>query len=315
MMYDDLTDHYIARDGADMDTMTEKERRVYGVMKGKGPMTSLEIRDSTDGLWMISDELSSLTKKGILEASSVTPTDVLIFLNKFSYGNPKGAEAGVHAMAERLGMTCRQAASLMLEEIRMKIAEALMTKLLDDEMQDWQSDKLVKKMTSPKKGKLLDIRPALKCPIIGAGAPAAALMSDIGERFGTFAIFPEHFDVCNAVGAVTSKISESLTATVAPTLDFRFSASVPFMGVLYYDRFETAVQAATRSLTQYLTEKVKRSGAVNIKAVTRQNVQHSAEGTHGDWEEEILARTINFAEVTVRVTGDPDTGSMRSREE
>lgn len=310
IMYDDLTDYYIADDDADISQMTEKEKRVYGGMKGKGPMTSLAIRDATNGLWMISDELAAMTKRGVLEASSLTPTDVMVYLKKFEYGDPEGAAAGVHAISERLGMTERQAAMIMFEEIKMKISNALMTKLLDDEMREWQGDgsaKLIKKMTSLKRGRPLDLIPKLRFPVVGVGAPAEALMSDIGERFGTKVVFPEHYDVCNAIGAVTSKISESLTASVAPTLDYRFSASIPFMGVLYYDRFETAVQAAARSLTTYLTEKVKRSGAVNIKAVTRQKAHFSTEGAHGNWDEEALARSINFAEVTVRVTGDPKT--------
>jgi len=310
IMFNDLIDLYVACDKADTSAMTEKEKRVYEGMKGKGPMASLEIRDSTSGLWDVSDELASLTRKGILEASSVTPTDVMVYLKKFELGDPKGAEAGVHAISEKLGMTTKQAAMIMFEEIRMKISEALMTKMLDDEMRDWNdegSSKLLRKSFSLKRDKIFDISPKLKCPIIGVGAPAEALMSDIGKRFGTEVIFPENFDVCNAVGAVTSKISESLTATVAPTLDYRFSASVPFMGVVYYDRFESAVSAAARSLTTYLTEKVKRSGAVNIKAVSRQKAHFSTEGAYGHWDEEVLARSINFAEVTVRVTGDPRT--------
>jgi len=308
IMFNDLIDYYIADDNADTSSMTEKEKRVYKGMKGKGPMTSLSIRDATNGLWMISDELSALTKKGVLEACSLTPTDIMVYMKKFNYGDSKGAEAGVHAIAEKLGMTTKQAAAAMFEEIKMKISEALMTKMLDDEMEGWLDDgskKLMKKMTSLRRGMPLDMIPKLKHPIIGVGAPAEALMGDIGKRFGTDVIFPEHFDVCNAVGAVTSKISESLTATVAPTLDYRFSASIPFMGMVYYDRFESAVSAATRSLTTYLTEKVKRSGAVNIKAVSRQKAHFSTEGAYGNWEDEVLARTINFAEVTVRVTGDP----------
>ena len=310
MMFDDLIDYYVADDKANTSHMTEREKRVYKGMKGKGPMTSLDIRDSTKGLWIIDDELVSLTKKGVLEASSLTPTDIMVFLKKFDYGNRKGADAGVHAMAQKKGMTERQAAMVMFEEIKMKISEALMTKMFDDEMNDWNGDgaaRLIKKMTSLRRGQPMDVLPKLRFPIVGVGAPAEALMSDIGERFGTKIFFPEHFDVCNAVGAVTSKISESLTATVAPTLDYRFSASIPFMGLVYYDHFESAVAAAARGLTSYLTEKIKRSGAVNIKAVTRQRKYSSTEGAYGEWEEEALARTINFAEVTVRVTGDPRT--------
>jgi N-methylhydantoinase A/oxoprolinase/acetone carboxylase beta subunit len=310
IMHNDLIDFYIAKDDAKTAGMTEKEKRVFNGMKGKGPMPTLEIREATKGLWMISDELASLTKKGVIEASTLTPTDIMVFMKKFDYGNPAGAEAGVHAIAEKLGMTNRQAASVMFEEIKVKISEALMTKMFDDEMEGWQSNestKLMRKMISLKRGKAIDILPKLKCPIIGVGAPAEALMADIGERFGTSVVFPENFDVCNAVGAVTSKISESLTAMVAPTLDYRFSASIPFMGMVYYSRFDAAVAAAVRSLTSYLTEKVKRSGAVNIRSVSRQKTHMATEGAMGNWEEEALARTINFAEITVRVTGDPRT--------
>ena len=305
MMHNEVYDYYVANK-FNTKNMTEKEKRIYNSVKDKGPLNVLEVMNSTNGLWVIADELKSLTRMGALTASSVTPTDVMVYLGKFKSGNPKGAEAAVYAMAETLGMEIMQLALILFEEIKVKVCDAVITKLLNDDLGVWKEDdarKLVRKMTSLSRDKVLDVLPKLNVPIVGIGAPAAHMMEDIAERFGTKAVFSENFDVGNAVGAVSSKVSESLTAIIQPTVDNRYTAAIPFMGTTFYSHRDTAVSSAKKCMEDHLSMKVKRSGGTNVKTISRTKIYYSAEGRYGGWDD--LATTINFIEVTSRAVGDP----------
>ena len=305
MMHNEVYDYYIANK-ASTKNMNEKEKRIYESVKGKGPLNVLEVMNSTNGLWVIADELRSLTKMGALTASSITPTDVMVYLGKFKNGNPKGAKAAVYAMAETLGMETMQLAQFLFEEIKMKVSEAVVTKLLNDDVGAWKDGdamKLVRKMTSLSRDKTLDLLPKLNIPIVGVGAPAAHMMEDIGERFRTTAVFSENFDVGNAIGAVSSKISESMTAIIQPTMDNRFTAAIPFMGTTYYSHRDGAIASAKKCMEDHLSTKVKRSGGIGVKTMSRTKIYYSSEGRFGGWDD--LATTINFIEVTSRAVGDP----------
>lgn len=306
LLHNNIYEYYIAVDGFSTKGFTANEKRVYDAMAGKGPMDSMQVRNETEGLWVIDKELNSLARRGAIQASSLTPTDLMVFLGKFKHGNQKGAEAAVFAIAESEGMAMLQIAGMLFEEIKMKVSEAVVTKMLDDEMNGWNdagSKKLIRKMVSLSRGAGMDMLPKIKVPIIGIGAPAEYMMEDIGERLGTKVIFPENFDVGNAVGAVSSKIAESLIAILQPTVDNRFTAAIPFMGTTYHSHRDNAVASAKKAMEEYLSAKIKRSGGSNIKVTHRVRTYRAAEGGYGSWDD--LATNINFIEVTTRVVGDP----------
>ena len=100
----------------------------------------MEVIDSVTGLWVIEDELNSIVKKGAAILSSLTPTDVMVFYGDFKLGSEAGSRAGIHAIAEKTGMTEKQAARAVFDEIKTKVAQAVMTKMLDDQMLKWQGE-------------------------------------------------------------------------------------------------------------------------------------------------------------------------------
>jgi hypothetical protein len=202
-------------------------------------------------------------------------------------------------------MAMNQTASILFEEIKRKVTEAVTIKLLDDDMTGWKetgSDRLIRKITSLARGRQLDILPKVKVPIVGIGAPARYMMEDIAERLGTEAVFADDHDVGNAIGAVSSKVAESLTAVIHPTADNRYAASVPFMGTTYYTHRDTAVSSCKRSMEEHLIQKVKRSGGTNVRTVSRVKTYQASEGGYGGWDEAV---NINFIEVTSRAVGEP----------
>lgn len=308
IMLTDIYDYYEAEECYDEKSLSGREVRVFRAMVGKGPMDSMEVMNAVEGLWVIDQELKSLVSKGAIKLASLTPTDMMVYDHVFDNGSYEGARAGIHAISEKLGMTEKQAAKAITNEIRIKVAEAVMTKMLDDEMLNWQdkgSYMLLRRMLSLNHTGNVQIKSNFKVPIIGLGAPSKFMMEDVGERLGTEVIFPDNYDVGNAVGAISSKIAESLSATIIPTPDYRYLANVPFMGSSYHTHLDTAVASAKRSLESFLESKVKGYGARNIVTSSKIKTYMATEGGVGNWEEEGLARTVNFVEIISRAIGDP----------
>jgi N-methylhydantoinase A/oxoprolinase/acetone carboxylase beta subunit len=310
IMLADVCDWYQATDGFDKAQLNEREAKVFAAMVGNGPMNSMEIMNNCNGLWVIDAELASLVSKGAVCLASLTPTDIMVYQGRFSNGNRDGAKAGIHAMGDKMGMTERQAATLIFEEVKTKVAEAIMTKMLDDQMLNWRdagSEMLVRRMLTfnhDEEGMIM--KPTFNIPVVGIGAPAQYMMEDTGRRLGAEVYFPEDHDVGNAIGAICSKIAESLSATVVPTPDYRYLATVPFIGSSYHAHLDTAISSAKRSLEAYLESKIKASGAKNVVTSSKIKTYMSIEGGVGNWEDEDgLARTVNYVEIISRAVGDP----------
>ena len=312
ILHNNILDYYIVNDHRHGVPLTARESKVLNALIGRGPMSSMDAMNAVEGLWTIKEELRTLSQKGCLLRTSLTPTDVMVFLGHFQSGNPEGARAGIHGVAERLGMTEKQAATLIMEELRIKVAEAILTKMLNDSMEDWhcrQTGMFLRRMASLDRKSNFNIKPQLSVPIVGIGAPARFLLADVGERLGTEVILNDDSDVGNAIGAVSSRIVESLSATITPTSDFRYKVDIPYLGPTYHTRIESAVSAAKRSLEGFLENEVKKYGGRNIVTSSKVKTYTATEGGVGDWEEESLARTVNFIEVHSRAVGDPPEAS------
>ena len=308
IMLTDVYDYYEVEEGFDESSLTEREQRVFQTMKGAGPMSKMEIVDRVEGLWVIEDELVSMVKKGAVSLSSMTPTDVMVFYGDFKLGSEAGARAGVHAIAEKLGMTEKQAARAVFDEIKTKVAQAVMTKMLDDQMMKWQgegSEILLRRMITLHHDENMNIKPSFRIPIVGIGAPSKYMMEDLDKRLGAETVFPENNDVGNAIGAISSKIVESLSANVIPTPDYRFLATIPFIGTSYHLHLGNAISACKRSLESHLENKLKSCGARNIVTSSKIKTFMASEGGVGDYTDEGLSGTVNYVEIISRAVGDP----------
>ena len=310
IMHTDVYDYYILREDCDLTKLDEREMKIVDGMRDKGPMSYMDVMNSADGLWNITDDLNHLVNKRIVEMSSMTPTDLMVYLHMMDFGNYEGAAAGVHAIGEKFGMTEKQAATLMMEEARTQITEAILTKLIDDSMDGhWKNREtgmFLRRMASSHQTEgPFQMIPSLNVPIVGVGAPSRWLMEDVGTRLGTSILFPENNDVGNAIGAVSSKVVESLAAVITPTQDFRYKLEIPYLGPSYYTQINSAISAARSSLEKFLYNEVEKKGGVNITTSCKIKTVMAVEGGVGDWEETGIARNVNYVEIKCRAVGDP----------
>ena len=98
---------------------------------------------------------------------------------------------------------------------------------------------------------------------------------------------------------------ESLSANVIPTPDYRFLATIPFIGTSTHLHLGNAISSCSRSLENYLENKLKNQGAKNIVTSSKIKTYMASEGGVGDYQDEGLAGTVNYVEIISRAVGDP----------
>ena len=282
--------------------ISERCAKVVRSMRGKGPMNILEIRDATEGLWCIDDEIEYLKDNGYIVLAGLTPSDLMVYRGCFQNGDPEGSATGIKALSETLRMEPDRLVERLMDMIHSKISEAILSRLLDDRLGEWRSKEsmgFVRELISKKRDKGFTILPRIDVPIVGIGAPTRHLMGDVGERLGTELIFPENGDVGNAIGAVCSKMVASLTATIYPTEDSTFRVMVPLSGSIFKEKLEEAMAAAQAQLRKMLEEELRLDGAENIKVMFKPKFYASSED--GIWSQ----LDIDHAEIIARAIGDP----------
>lgn len=282
--------------------VSERCMKVVESMKDKGPMSILEIRDATKGLWTIDEEIAILKDGGYAVLSGLTPSDLMVYKGQFSNGDVNGSSAALSALAEVLRMTVDKVVERLMDMIHSKISEAILSRLLDDRLGTWRSKEsmgFVREMVSKKREKGFSILPRIDVPIVGIGAPTKYIMGDVGERLGTNLIFPENGDVGNAIGAVCSKMTASMTGTIMPTEDNTYRLMIPFCDYTYRRNLEDAVEATKSMLKSQLTRELRSDGARDIQFMFKSKYYSTSED--GVWSQ----LDIDRIEIVCRAVGEP----------
>lgn len=109
-----------------------------------------------------------------------------------------------------------------MNEIRNKLCTDLMTELIYEEtgsvIIDKNTNDLLKKAITRANGMDYSCSVKLNKPIIGIGAPAGVYLKCVRDSFGANIIIRNDSDVGNAIGALTSLVSESIQYLIKPVL-------------------------------------------------------------------------------------------------
>jgi len=126
-----------------------------------------------------------------------TPTDALHVLGRLDLGDARPAMAGAGVLAALLNLAPEAFCEHVLEKAHATIATTILCALGNREV----GPALARLFQEPVQNTLLDITIKVRPRIIGIGAAAPFLLPAVAARLGTEAIFPEHYEVGNALGA------------------------------------------------------------------------------------------------------------------
>jgi N-methylhydantoinase A/oxoprolinase/acetone carboxylase beta subunit len=200
----------------------ERTRRVIEILRS-GPLSLAEILARLKLVNPIQFDGDTLIEEEIVGRAGLTPTDLFHISGDFSPWNIQAAQAAAEQTAHLLKWSLEEfiqaVRSMMINRICAEIIAYITGQSLSVEdpfsHQDSLGDWLFKENMAPNDPDLAcEIR--LKMPIIGIGAPANLFLPEVAAQLHTQLILPQHYQVANAVGAVTGSVMAVREAEVFP---------------------------------------------------------------------------------------------------
>ena len=160
----------------------------FGELKAQTGMSELSLDRRIEAL---------VFKRQVVEIG-FTPTDALNALGDLQIGDASLSTAAAKVLAkarnQEVGDFCREVLLLTQK----KISDAIMSFLFAKEM----GKKMAHFPFAEEKNALFSTSFKLHIPIVGIGAAASHLLPEVAKRLQTEIIFPPHYEVGNALGAI-----------------------------------------------------------------------------------------------------------------
>lgn len=142
--------------------------------------------------------LRDLVKMQLAFETGFTPTDALHVLGELEFGDSEMARQG----AEILGAECGMGAEEFSREVLYQIGKKIEVAILDHVLVEETGKTLSGFYPGYRKSPVLDLHFQLKLGIVGIGAAARFILPQVAQRLGAQLVFPDHYEVGNAMGAI-----------------------------------------------------------------------------------------------------------------
>ena len=288
--------------------------------------------------------LNDLCRMGLVGLSGFTPTDALHVLGEFSEWSTEAATLGA-ALLLRWRRGIKKPSSAQIEdgnimcmhfiqpiakfghEVRSTVQVGASRALLDLALQsnDHRCQGIV--LDNQQKGEpfrtlvsqghkrvgLTTVGIRVNTPIVAVGAPVKAYYPEIGRRLSSNLVMPDHFDVANAVGAVTGLIIQSCEVLINRSESGTYR--VHLVDRLHeLDTWEQALGLAKQSAVEGAQSKAREAGAETSKVEYAIQKIHLP-GTRGDEgiveaiiRAEAIGRPTTAMPTKTKICADPHPG-------
>lgn len=190
--------------------LTEMEQRVLSLLH-KRPRSIDELTRATGVLIDRHLPLERLEENFVIQRCGLTPTDLLHIAGEFQRWNTASASRFFGLIAD---LSKRDAIDLrqeLLETVARNLALEILKRQLDDEVDPEALHSCPVCRTLMNNvfcggNNHFRIHIDFKRPVIGIGAPIAFFLPRAAAMIGARAVLPEHADVANAIGAITSNV-------------------------------------------------------------------------------------------------------------
>jgi N-methylhydantoinase A/oxoprolinase/acetone carboxylase beta subunit len=214
--------------------------------------------------------LSYLEKRGLIEKSALTPTDILHITGIFQAWDKEAAERGALILCDRskieLSSLIQKLEDAMDRSIGLQILQLILSDSTDSKRLDectfcsFFVDQSFARRRAPE---TLQLKVSLTDKIIGIGAPAHAFLPSVAEKLGTQVVIPFYAGVANAVGAITSAIVIKQELLIRPYEGgFRL---YPCSGTAFYHDLGEATEEGKRLLRESTLRRAKQAGAEEVE--------------------------------------------------
>ncbi len=282
--------------------LTEYDRRFLGILRER-PFSVREISEIT-GIPFERFCLKDLESGGYVTRIGVTPTDLLAAEGTYREYDTGASAAAVSLLARKAGMDTDNFIRMAKKAVARKICTCIMDHMIRSESgkdQIDERDRLIIDEVLRDSGDY-DIAMRLKMPIVGIGAPAGAWLPGVADFFGTELILPGNYDVGNAIGAISSSVTEIVELPVRASFrDFSENPEcVVYNGkdVFEFPDKDEALEFAVGEASKIAAARAAESGAQDI------TIEHKITETCVDVEGK-GKKIFRGAAVIARASGKP----------
>jgi N-methylhydantoinase A/oxoprolinase/acetone carboxylase beta subunit len=282
--------------------LSMEDALVYNHIKTYGLCTLYELDDALKDRTHVTENIRSLKAKGFIAQTGLTPTDIMHAKGLYISGDVDASLEGIDIFANRLGMSSAQFIEIFMDEMVTRVGAEIIKKLIYDEAGELTNSRSLDYMIRASLGaagfRTMSIYAKLDRPIVGIGAPAHIFVPELEKRLDVKVVIPPHADVGNAVGAVCSKVSESVTLQVYP----RGSHYWVFSSLTDPEKFdnqEDAVIRAKEMASNYVLDRAVTAGAKDVKVMVE-----AYDGASGP-SSGMLKHSSNWIRVCARASGGP----------
>ncbi len=253
---------------SDLTNLNAIERKVYEFIAAQGPSSLYETMDGVPEVVLVSDNIRFLMKRGNLQRTGLTPTDIMHIRGDYVSGDVEASRIGLQILAQKMDIEPDRLAERIMTRVVTRIGEEIVKKAMADLVGPMPASKQAEAMLHAAAGEKtfprLSLRTTLDRPIVGIGAPASILIGPLATRMEARVIVPPNHDVGNAVGAVCSEITESISIEISPIGD-KFLVFWQFSAPMQYSHLEEAVSSARIQAERYVMERLAIARATDIK--------------------------------------------------
>ncbi|TFG57342.1 MAG: hydantoinase/oxoprolinase family protein [Methanomassiliicoccus sp.] len=283
------------------ESLTGEGSQVYEVVKDLGLCDHGEVSASLPDQYLVKDTIDKLVRSGHLMTTGLTPTDIFNLEELYRIGDVGSSRAGVEHYLEGTRMTVEAYCARLMHRLVGRVAEEIVRKMLVEEVGDLpvdqNVDRLVQLLAGERSPGSFRVSVKLDRPIVGIGGPARLLMPSLRDMLGAEVVIPEGSQAGNAVGAVCSRISETLTLRIQLLVDGKFQLLTPFGTTQDFRRPEEAIARAKELAGQHVWGNADRAGAKDIGL--------SVDVKEVRFKDQKGMDHINWIEVTARASGEP----------
>ena len=273
--------------------ITTQEKKILKTLKN-GPVLISDLSDRIGaGDWKLI-KFERLEQSGSVLRAGLTPTDLYHSEGKLDLWNSRGALDYSKFIAGCAEMKLGNLIKTLRSSIDNKLGISFFSRIFPDVADQEGFIGPILNMGN----RHMFLHSELQSPVIGLGASASLMLSDIVGKFKGELILTEHGDVANAVGAVTSRVKVSLKISIFPTPEETYHVVGLGKGRVV---FETLEESEVRCL-EYLKEKITvlaRKAGTSEEKLSIDKETRTALGVGG---KEIFLERI----FTGSITGIPD---------
>lgn len=203
--------------------LTERRESAIVTALAERPMSRSEIAARFGLLSPSLVRLNQAEALGIVRRAAITPTDMLHVTGEFAAWDVDASRLALELLAGLMKTDLETVIDVIREGVTQRLARLLIDRQLSQEMpaDDWPTckacERLFSSMVSGAGSDGYELRFSLDKPVVAIGAPVRPFLPEVARRLNTQLEIPEHCDVANAIGAVTSEVVVRETILVRPS--------------------------------------------------------------------------------------------------